>query len=209
MTSKDISNAKFAWAREVIDARKHLLDTIENPQVHEHADSGLVQYLLADCAMHSLGQFGAHAGTNGWKYACPSRWILEHGRLWTYQALDSDTAKEYGIDTGPIKMCYDNSYHAACNDPDGIVYCEGYAWAIIPMAHAWNTFAEEPQPNMVDLTLRVHNIETPVYFGVPFRQEYVEHVLDGKDEHGVIANWQQDYPLLQNDDWLEEAIHVL
>lgn len=199
-------NMQVNFVGELLDNRKRLLDTIENSEVHANVDNGLVQYLLADAAMRSTGQFGSHAKTNGWKYVCPSRWILEHGRLWTYQPLDDDRAKEYGIDIGPIKMCYDNSYRAACNDPDGLVYCEGYAWAIIPMSHAWNTFAEEPQPNMVDLTLRTQGMETPEYFGVPFRQSYVEHVLDGKDEHGIIANWQQDYPLLQNDEWLEEAI---
>lgn len=191
------------------DSVWRVMELIKNPDAIKHAGSPVVQQLLFNMLPRVTGLWPK---PDGYKYMCMEHWVLEHGSFWDYEKLTKKRSKDYDLEMGAIKMCYSNSYNAACANPDEIVYVEGYASGVIVFNHAWNTISALKKPNLVDLTLREHfrddlNIGPPTYFGVPFNLDYVAEVLEEKGCMGVIDNWKQNFPLLKNDDLLDKAIH--
>jgi hypothetical protein len=190
------------------DNAARVLELIKNPEVHRHADSMVVQQLLSNMLPRVMGIWPKPEGLN---YMCLEHWVLEHGYFWDRQKLTRKLRKDYDLKLGPIKMCYSTSYEVACENPEVMVYVEGFASGIIPFNHAWNTITTEPKPNMVDLTLRdrfrLADMPETTYFGVPFNLDYVTEVLERKGVHGTIDNWKDNYPLLKNDDLLDKVIH--
>lgn len=191
------------------DSVWRVMELIRNPEAHKHAGSPIVQQMLFNMLPRVMGIWPKN---DSWKYLCMEHWVLEHGYFWEQQPLTKRLKTDYDLKMGPIKMCYANSYDVACENPEVMVYVEGFASGIMAFNHAWNTISTEPRPNMVDLTLRDEHrqeldMPKPSYFGVPFDLDYVTEVIEKKGRMGTIDNWKEGWPLLRNDDLLDKAIH--
>ena len=119
---------------------------------------------------------------NGWKYSCVEDFVLTNGRPMEL----GPWKKEFGK-RGRMKMCYKNAYSLA--DRQGLIYCEGIAFSIIPTIHAWCLCDEG---KVIDPTWR----DGKDYFGVEIPLRIVQDIMLQKKSYGVIDAWEIGSPLL-------------
>lgn len=108
--------------------------------------------------------------------------IMQHGREWP------TTSKSFPR-WGEFKECFKNALEAAMLHD--LVYCEGYAFSVIPTLHAW--CIDPKTKTVIDPTWE----KGTQYFGVPFRTKYV---LEFTDRHmvydSIVENYRDKWPLL-------------
>lgn len=117
--------------------------------------------------------------------------VRKHGQL--YQAREFPKCYR----RGKIGVCFANSYRMA--NRHKLTYVEGYAINEItshPVLHAW---CIDDQNRVLDPTWRT----ALLYFGIPFRIEYLRKVIAERkerlgDEHyyGLLDDWQSSHPLI-------------
>jgi hypothetical protein len=200
------------WTTKPLPTIDDVLLEIGNPRAIEHADSGIVQGLAQMVIAHKTVWKRTRPG---FLYTCMEEFVLKYGWFWEWSPWDDEQAADYDLEIGEQKACFANSFDAACHNPDGVLYVEGYAATLMTFPHAWVTLHSEPDPNMVELTLRTTEDEgsapddwpIPTYFGIPFDLDYVARVLKDKGEFCAIDNWRANWPLLTDPDELGKALH--
>jgi hypothetical protein len=112
-----------------------------------------------------------------------------HGQSWEYKPLPKRFKPRLP------GYCFQNAAQLAnrCKD---LIYVEGYAiWRSGPLHHAW---CADRDGKVIDNTwydpTRMDNGR--VYFGVPFRTEYVLQMRRESKMYSVLDNWMMDFPLL-------------
>lgn len=128
------------------------------------------------------------------KYLCCEDFVLQNGQEYTAQALPD------GIPPREIKQCFCNSFHLAIENDD-LIYVEGFAVNLIPIAHAW---CVDKTGKVIDTTWA--NPEECEYFGVPFKREYMLAATIERGCYGLIENWENGYPVLKlpKEEWKHE-----
>jgi len=128
-------------------------------------------------------------------YASLAEFVLKHGAEYEY------APKPKGIRWGTVKQCFKNAHQLALWHPE-LTYCEGYGYSLIPTPHAWCVTEDG---KVVDNTWRPHD-GAPLYFGVAFPLEVVNRAITLSGHYGVLQDWKNDYPLLQQPYTPEAAI---
>jgi hypothetical protein len=138
--------------------------------------------------------------SDGANYSCVADFILSLGR--EFKAAPWTLKEKYHKRTP--KECYANATHLALVHPE-YTYVEGYCFHddLIPIAHAW---CVDSQGVVFDPTLK--NPEDFVYFGVPFKTDFVVNFIQEKGSYGVIDDWQRHFPMFRGihstEDFLEK-----
>ena len=127
------------------------------------------------------------------RYICQEDFVLQHGR--------SMEVTKSPFQRGEMKMCFMNAQKLMTKE--GYTYCEGYAFRqVLPVLHAWLIDSEG---NVVDPTWE--DSEECVYFGVPFKTEYVlSRQAETKTYLSVIDDYQGHWPLLTGGAEAEKVI---
>ena len=116
----------------------------------------------------------------------PEGFVLEYGQEWPVAPPVPRLRR------GAMGECFKNAAQLASRQR-GYTYCEGYAMRMIPMLHAW---CLDEQSRVVDPTW-ADNEET-VYFGVPFRLDYVlVRQVRTNSYVSMIDNYVEGHPLLR------------
>lgn len=110
-------------------------------------------------------------------YSCIQELVLKNGQPFEYQ----DLPPLFEQHRGAYKECYRNAFWAALTD-DRLVYCEGYAAGIIPVAHAW--CVERSTKKVVEVTWD----DGEQYFGIPLKFEFVRQVAEDCMVYSVFHN---------------------
>lgn len=109
----------------------------------------------------------------GWKYNGFEGFLLKYGKEFKEQKLPKD------IKRGPLKQCFKNASELALfHQKYELTYCEGIAFGagLIPVHHAW---CIDKNQKVVDPTWTYK--EQKIYFGVPFKRDYLlNHLLNEK-----------------------------
>lgn len=129
---------------------------------------------------------------NNWKYCCFEDLILSEG-----VQFDRFLKKPKWIKKGIIKQCFKNCFSSVVENPDDLIYCEGYAAGLIPTHHAWLLY----QGQVIDPTW--HNRFKSIkyeYIGIPFKFNYVLKVAHETGYYGILDNFTQNYPLLKGEE---------
>jgi len=134
--------------------------------------------------------------------------VLSHGREWTPAPLQEKAPIKRGIP----KQCFSNSQAILVKllrkgiEKD-YTYVEGYASSgdldfIFPVHHAWLV---DRDGRVIDATWK--KPEDSVYFGVPFRSEYVFDLIEKTSKyHSLIDHFPSKWELLRNPANAEKAI---
>lgn len=117
-------------------------------------------------------------------YCCIEEFVLTYG----IKQIGQPTPTHYRL--GRPKECYRNAFELLTENLD-LVYCEGYCSGLIPFMHAWVT---DKEGSVIDNTLP--DPETRLYFGVPFKEDYVFDVIQRRKYYGVMEAWDIGFPLL-------------
>lgn len=187
--------------------RQPLLDVI-NPEVWDPSNKDIVRGITWQMPFRPFKPLKRKnrpcdaSGQQAWpepepyQYHCTAQWVLEHGRPWHGRALRPD------MPMGEPKACFYNSLIIGVYKL-GLTYVEGYEGsADIAYPHAWNV---DSAGRVIDLTPRPYNRH---YYGVAFSASFVTKTVAARGGvTGVLDNYQQRFPLLRNDDLLEEALH--
>jgi hypothetical protein len=121
-----------------------------------------------------------------WPFSSVAEFVLKYGIEYDLAPLPDEIKK------GTIKECFRNAYLACIRDPS-LQYVEGYAMNIIPIHHAWVTL----NGKALEVTWDSYYKNTsPLYFGVPFKTDYVDRVIAETGTYGVLDQWRVDFPLL-------------
>jgi len=126
--------------------------------------------------------------------------ILENGREFTPQTLP--------LKYKPLrpKHCFENAFNLMTFESN-LTYVEGFAMGVIPTHHAWCC---DLHGNVRDNTWTGDGEDCAVpgvaYFGVPFKRRVVLDVVMDCKRHGVIDQWEADWPILRGKypDFLQE-----
>jgi hypothetical protein len=130
--------------------------------------------MLRDCARHNMN-LACVDGTKDWHYAGMGDFLLQHG---VWMPPPEKLAKWQG----KLKRCFHNSHVAAKRY--GWKYCEGIAFGIIPVHHAW---CQSPDGAVQEVTWRDPG---DLYFGIAFDKI--------PEQPCVFDNWEAgDYEILQ------------
>ncbi len=170
--------------------------SIENEAYLASQDHPVVKFL------QSMVLGTALAAPDDWRerraYLSPEHWVLAHGRPFKWRPLPRPWRR------GTIRQCYANTL-AAASGPKAITYVEGYcAAAALPVLHAWGL---DKSGGVLELTLRPEfTLQTPTYFGVPIRTDFVEEMHEKSGRYGVIDAWEIGYPLLVDESLSERAV---
>jgi hypothetical protein len=131
----------------------------------------------------------------GYAYASVEDFVLQHGQAWKV------APRPKGIRQRKPKQCYDNAYklvNSAQGQRMGLRYVEGYATSVIPLQHAW---AVTPDGTVIDPTWTDTDIDgDPIareYFGVELPPRLIDIAICIKGYYGVLEDWRNGYPLLQ------------
>jgi hypothetical protein len=96
------------------------------------------------------------------------------------------------VNMGRLKMCFQNATHAALSNPS-LTYCEGYAFSIFPVLHAW----------CVDEHGRVIEVTWPKefngadYFGIPFNTRFLMRQLSRTETYGLLDSPADKFALVR------------
>ena len=183
---------------------------INNPEVWDPSNRDIVQGVLREfsskplapvrltgvaCPDSELGFKIAVSTPEPYEYHCQAQWVLQHGRVWHEHAPEADWP------TGEPRQCFYNSLFIGVYRL-GLTYVEGYHGSgTMVFPHAWNIDA---QGRVVDLTPRRG---AGTYFGVALSTPFVIETVNARGMTGVLDNYQERFPLLRNDDLLDEALH--
>ncbi len=111
-----------------------------------------------------------------------------------------------------MSMCYANAARTVMSQPDQYVYVEGYAMdSQIPFgfSHAW--VYDFYQDKAFDPTWRVHDLQDPIYLGVPIKWDYLKSFLWRRKKYAsLVDNWEDRFPLhtMPPDEWRDERVTV-
>ena len=136
------------------------------------------------------------------------RFVLEHGREWTPTQLQEKTPIKRGVP----KQCFANSQAILVKllkkgITDDYTYVEGYASSgdlgfLLPVHHAWLV---DREGQVIDVTW--NKPETSVYFGVPFRSDYVFELIERTSRyHSLIDHFPSKWELLKTPSDAKKAI---
>lgn len=103
--------------------------------------------------------------------------IRKFGKHWT-RVGKGDPPR--GLQRGPKRNCFGNAMHAAIANPD-LIYCEGYANAVIPTMHAW---CVDGEGTVWDPTWDEEQGRD--YYGIPFNIDFVVAWTMAKGTTGVL-----------------------
>ena len=120
---------------------------------------------------------------DGFHYTGAADFLLQEGKFYEPVPFPKH------IPQGAAKMCYGNAIMLAGLRP-GWKYVEGYAHAILPVAHAWNL---DEHGQLVDCTWL--NTGT-AYLGVEFSLERADAATwDG--DASILDDWQRKWPIFR------------
>lgn len=130
------------------------------------------------------------------------RFILDHGRVWPGQA------RPKGFKRGPARQCFRNSMSLLVSSFEtGLTYVEGFAASgdvgfSFPVHHGWLINSDG---RVIDLTWK--SPETSVYFGIPFKSDYVrKRVLESEHWCSLLDNRFNDHALVAGKHRIDEAV---
>ena len=119
----------------------------------------------------------------GWSYSCLEEFVLVNGQTHQPRVKCPKWVPNIGI----IKECFQNCFIAATTYPDDLIYCEGYAMAMIPIHHAWLLFDGKVFDPTWDL-IKPYKDNIPEYYGVQFSRDYVVNAALSSGYYGVLSN---------------------
>jgi hypothetical protein len=130
-------------------------------------------------------------------YLGPHDFVLQRGQNFTPARPPPEAGQ------GEPRQCYENSLMLMAMHPSRYVYCEGFAWGIIPVAHAW--CLDRLSGLVVDITWEQVGFQ---YYGVPFTSEFAKAYTLRRGRFGIIEDWENGYPLLdmEPEEFLEEDL---
>lgn len=132
----------------------------------------------------------------GFAYSCLADFLLQHGAAYEARPLPN------GFRRMPLRQCFSNAYHLAARRRD-LSYVEGFAVnATIPVLHAW---CIESDGGVVDPTWRITRYRAAAYFGVVLPLSLVDQAIRLSGHFGVLDDWHNDRPLLQQPFTVEAA----
>lgn len=111
------------------------------------------------------------------------RFVLQHG-----EEHQPHTTK--CLHRGKMKECFMNAYRLVDRSNGALWYCEGFAWSIIPVLHAW---AVDKDGNVFEPTWRDIGIS---YFGIAFKMEFVRDTILRRGRYGVIDDMENRFELI-------------
>lgn len=134
--------------------------------------------------------------------------VLSHGREWTPAPLQERSPIKRGIQ----KQCFANSQAILVKLlrkglEEEYTYVEGYATSgdlgfTFPMHHAW---LADRDGRVIDVTWK--KPEDSVYFGVPFRSEYIFNMIEKTSQyHSLIDHFPSRWELLRDPAKAQEVI---
>lgn len=133
---------------------------------------------------------------------------LKHGREWKAAPFKERSPIRRGVP----KQCFANCQGILLKlfkkgQHEAYTYVEGYASSgnldfTFPVLHAWLT---DQDGNVIDPTWG--NPEKSIYFGVPFKTDYVFDLIEkSKQYHSIIDHFPSKWELLRDISKAEEAI---
>lgn len=135
-----------------------------------------------------------------WQYSCLEEFVLLNGTSYT-----NKMSRPKWVPKGAIKECFSNCFNAIIRHPNKLVYCEGYATALIPVHHAWLLY----DGKIIDPTWDAQKIDAVEYFGIAFNYEYVVQTAINTGYYSVLDNFAQHHPLIKGEhnpaDFLHDA----
>ena len=123
---------------------------------------------------------------------CPCNWLyssIEHLVLTLGREMEL-TLPLLPIKEGKMGQCFKNASTLAIER--GWQYCEGFAFGIIPVLHAWCLF----DGKVVDPTWQDPDSK---YFGVTISQEVMHKIHLQRGKYGVLDSWDIGFPLLKGE----------
>lgn len=117
------------------------------------------------------------------RYNSIEQFILKEGQEYRYEDRPAYIPKM------PDKQCYQNAFKLI-QDQSSLTYVEGFATAIIPIAHAW---CVDSKGVVIDPTWQ----DGRDYIGVPLPFNLVMHVTFIRGVYGVIDDWENQWPILR------------
>ena len=160
------------------------LSLIANPEVRMYSETPIVKtLLLMMCHSPMIGE-----------YYGLQHFVLEHGKYFINEQRD--------VQYGPKQHCYHTSQNDIVMDSE-LLYVEGYVQALgVPISHGWNITRDG---EVIDRTLREPNCE---YWGIVFTRDYViSEMIRRNATIAHLGNWQEDFPLLRDEELQTEAFH--
>lgn len=134
-------------------------------------------------------------------YGSLSDFVLQHGQDFEYQPKP----RGKGYRMGRVGNCFQNAYRLAAWHDD-LTYVEGYAWHLIPVHHAW---VVDGDGRVIETTWRLKPGEQPEYLGVPMPMRLVNAAISLSGYYGVLADYRNHWPLMQEPFEVESAIERL
>jgi hypothetical protein len=137
------------------------------------------RYLEQMAAMHERLRQHKRNALAGYRYTSIEAFLLAQGSSFIPAPLPKSVRK------GRFKECFSDAHKLAMRTPERYVYCEGYADSgFLPVLHAW--CLDLKRGVVVDRTW--HDNRGQEYFGVPFRLDFVNHVILRTEVYGVLGN---------------------
>lgn len=133
------------------------------------------------------------APSSPYLYSGEADFLLRHGQVFPVRAMPPD------VPMGLPRRCFSNAAELALRERDRFLYCEGYALAVIPTAHAW---CLDRDGFVVDPTWPAGE----QYWGVAFRADYLYRTLLQNRQTGLLMNYAGGWPLFTGEHTLEEAL---
>lgn len=169
------------------------------PQPNVNDSSEILQHLEAIRMLRHRMTHGQ--APDGFVYTSVEDWLLKHGRpmepVTEWSAAEEIRLRRLRQQIRPqLKGCFANCQRAILHRLDpGLVYCEGYVSAVIPIYHAWLLF----DGKLWDPTRELWGHDLPVeYFGAAFPDEMVRTTLLTTERYGsLLDDWEQRWPLLR------------
>lgn len=96
------------------------------------------------------------------------------------------------IRKGRNGYCFANATRLALSHPKYLVYCEGYAFGVFPVHHAW---CVTRRGTVIDPTWN-DSIQHQ-YYGVPIKHSYLTGSIRDYGVYGVIDLWKEGFPILK------------
>jgi hypothetical protein len=122
-----------------------------------------------------------------WPYLCVEDFVLKKGR-----PMGNMMPLPKGVKKGQLGDCFKNAFELAMER--GWTYCEGFATAVIPTAHAWVLNGG----GVIDPTWT----EGKDYYGVEIPLQYAIKTVLRREAYGVLDAWEIGYPLLKGEETL-------
>lgn len=136
-----------------------------------------------------------------WAYSSKEELLLAEGQQFTRRA----PVEPYGAKMR-YKACYENAYNLVAANSTDLVYCEGYAASLIPVAHAWAV--ERGSGSVVDPTWDFEG-EAVDYFGIPLKLQFISKWLVQTEHWGLFGGGQPDVEDLLRDGLPPAAVEFL